>query len=374
MKKMFFLIVTFLVFSSSSFAQLAKDAWSFGFGGTYPRYVTSEVRPSEFSYGGFLFVQRHFNENVGLKISGKYNNLEGEYGSNSKVSTTLINLLFNVTYNLSPCSDVSPYIGIGVGPTFFKPSNAQDPAFNDKFMFDYVLNFNIGTEWKVGDNWKLITELSHYTPATSRIDGNASNSGYQGLLGGHYDTYMNFDLGLQYYFGKGEPSKICALYDGLVEATVDYSKIEDIVKKYAGQTQPADVDYNRIEDIVKKHKSTVVSEIEDKWVLIGVNFDFNKASLLPESYAVLYNAARVLLTNPDVKVEIQGHTDNIGSDAYNKKLSLQRAETVKNFLVSKGVAASRLTTVGVGSSKPVADNKTAEGRALNRRIEFQVKK
>lgn len=374
MKKIFILTVTILLINTSSFAQLSKDAWSFGFGATYPRYVTSDVNATEFNYGGYLSIQRHFTENVGLRISAKYNNLEGEYGGNQKVNTTLIGLLFNITYNLAPCSDVSPYFGVGVGPLFFKPSNPPDASF-DKFLLDYTLNFSLGTEWKVGDDWKLITELSHNTPATSRIDGQVANSGSQGLLGGHYDTYMNFDLGLQYYFGRGEPSKICALYDGLIDANVDYSKIEEIVKKYANQTKPSDIDYNRIEDIVKKHKSTGVSEVsDDKWVLIGVNFDFNKASLLPESYAVLYNAARILLTNPDVKVEIQGHTDNIGSDAYNKKLSLQRAETVKNFLVAKGVNSSRITTVGVGSSNPVSDNKTADGRALNRRIEFKVKK
>ena len=78
------------------------------------------------------------------------------------------------------------------------------------------------------------------------------------------------------------------------------------------------------------------------------------------------------MKNPDVKVEIQGHTDNIGSDRYNQKLSLQRAETVKNFLIAKGVAADRLTTVGYGKTKMIMDNKTEQGRGLNRRIELKI--
>jgi OOP family OmpA-OmpF porin len=78
------------------------------------------------------------------------------------------------------------------------------------------------------------------------------------------------------------------------------------------------------------------------------------------------------LKNPDVKVEIQGHTDNIGSDNYNQKLSSLRAETVKNFLIAKGVAANRLTTVGFGKTKMIMDNKTEQGRGLNRRIELKI--
>ena len=78
------------------------------------------------------------------------------------------------------------------------------------------------------------------------------------------------------------------------------------------------------------------------------------------------------MKNPDVKVEIQGHTDNIGSDNYNQKLSSLRAETVKNFLIAKGVAANRLTTVGFGKTKMIMDNKTEQGRGLNRRIELKI--
>jgi OOP family OmpA-OmpF porin len=159
------------------------------------------------------------------------------------------------------------------------------------------------------------------------------------------------------------------MYDG-VNAQIDYDKIEEIVKRYA-VTQPAEVDYDRIEDIVKKHKSNV-SSLSNNWVLLGVNFDFNKSTLRPESLPILYNAAEILLNNPDIRVEIQGHTDNIGSESYNKKLSLERAQAVRNFLIAKGVAPNRMTAVGMGESNPIMDNSTPEGRQLNRRIEFKV--
>lgn len=107
-------------------------------------------------------------------------------------------------------------------------------------------------------------------------------------------------------------------------------------------------------------------------VLEGVYFDLNKAVIKPESYPILDEAAGTLLDYPKMVVEIGGHTDSTGSAALNARLSLQRAEAVKKYLVSKGVPEARMKVQGYGPSKPVADNATPEGRAKNRRIEFKV--
>ncbi|MBY0275031.1 OmpA family protein [Candidatus Binatia bacterium] len=107
-----------------------------------------------------------------------------------------------------------------------------------------------------------------------------------------------------------------------------------------------------------------------KIVLRGVNFDFDKATLQPQGKPILDEAARILKENPSINVQVQGYTDAIGSVEYNLKLSDRRAATVKNYLVSQGVAASRLTTKGFGKSNPVATNDTADGRAQNRRVEL----
>jgi outer membrane protein OmpA-like peptidoglycan-associated protein len=104
-------------------------------------------------------------------------------------------------------------------------------------------------------------------------------------------------------------------------------------------------------------------------VLKGVNFESGKAVLLGSSTQALDDMAESLRAWPEVTVEIQGHTDNTGNAAMNKELSRQRAETVKQYLIDKGIAAERLTAVGYGQDKPVADNKTTTGRALNRRVE-----
>jgi OOP family OmpA-OmpF porin len=113
-------------------------------------------------------------------------------------------------------------------------------------------------------------------------------------------------------------------------------------------------------------------------VLRGINFDFDRANIKPEFAPVLDEAARILAENPNVRVRIEGHTDSIGTEAYNLRLSQRRANAVKRYLVSKGIAADRLETVGMGEGQPVAPNTNPdgsdnpEGRAMNRRAELHV--
>jgi len=109
-------------------------------------------------------------------------------------------------------------------------------------------------------------------------------------------------------------------------------------------------------------------------VLKGVNFAFNSAELTPESKKILDQDRDVarLKGEPDIRVEVAGHTDSVGSDAYNQKLSERRAQSVVDYLVSIGVDPKRLKAVGYGKKQPVASNDTEAGRAQNRRVELQV--
>ena len=101
-------------------------------------------------------------------------------------------------------------------------------------------------------------------------------------------------------------------------------------------------------------------------------FDFDKSVLKPEGKAKLDDlASKVKGINLEVIIAV-GHTDSVGTDAYNQKLSVRRAEAVKAYLVSKGIEKNRVYTEGKGEKQPVADNKTAEGRAKNRRVEIEV--
>ena len=103
-----------------------------------------------------------------------------------------------------------------------------------------------------------------------------------------------------------------------------------------------------------------------------VNFDFNSANLTTVAKTNLDKLVTVLKNNPDTNINIYGHTDSIGSDAVNLRISAQRAAAVKNYFVANGISASRMFTEGLGKSSPIASNDTDEGRAKNRRVEFAI--
>jgi OOP family OmpA-OmpF porin len=117
--------------------------------------------------------------------------------------------------------------------------------------------------------------------------------------------------------------------------------------------------------------SEYIPEPEKPVILTGVHFEFNKSILTPDSRVILDKVAASLQDRPDVKVEVAGHCDWVGSDAYNLKLSDRRAAAVREYLISKGVMEGNLTSRGYGETQPIADNKTDEGRAKNRRVELR---
>jgi outer membrane protein OmpA-like peptidoglycan-associated protein len=104
----------------------------------------------------------------------------------------------------------------------------------------------------------------------------------------------------------------------------------------------------------------------------GINFDTGKASITADSAAVLEEVRKLTAAHPELRLRIEGHTDNVGAAPANEQLSGERALTIKKFLAEKGVAKERVLAVGFGQTRPVADNSTEEGRAKNRRTEFRI--
>ena len=363
MKKLLTLVTIILLVGLAEVtnAQLAKDSWSVGFGFRYPRMLSVNTTALNSNYGGFLSLQRNFSEHVALRLKAGYSHLESNWESGVGTQLEETNAItgdLDFLYYLVPCESISPYVFGGVGGNYRMLTNYFSTTLDENAI---VMQFNVGAglEWCLDEDWKLITEFGYHQTGNSTFDGAVIAGEQSGS-----DSYIGLNLGLLYFLDKGEPSKYCQLYTGITQDQkdmTDYNKIEDMIKAHI----PKEVTKEIV--VERAPKATAVSE---KWVLVGNNFEFNSSHLTAESYPMLYDAAKAMLKNPDMKVTIEGHTDNIGSESYNQKLSERRANTVKNYLTSKGIAESRITVTGKGESDPVSDNATADGRAMNRRVEF----
>jgi outer membrane protein OmpA-like peptidoglycan-associated protein len=136
-------------------------------------------------------------------------------------------------------------------------------------------------------------------------------------------------------------------------------------------------DINVTKTIKRDIQLVSIADMTDKGINVtmkNIFFDFDKFELKPASFPELNRLVQLLKDKKDLKIRIEGHTDIVGSDAYNLELSKKRALAVKNYLVKKGINKKRLSVKGFGSRKPVADNDTEEGKAKNRRVEISFYK
>ena len=140
---------------------------------------------------------------------------------------------------------------------------------------------------------------------------------------------------------------------------------------------PAEKEIKEVKkDTVKNIDISKTNELKvgETYKLKNINFETGKAKLIDKSLAELDKLAEYLINNKSVKIQINGYTDNVGTEKFNLKLSDERAKAVKEYLVSKGISTERISYKGYGSSKPIATNYTPEGRELNRRVEFKILK
>src|SRR5664279_4705057 len=156
--------------------------------------------------------------------------------------------------------------------------------------------------------------------------------------------------------------------DGCPDPDNDGDGIPDTVDKCPNQ--PETFNHYQDEDGCPDEVPAAVKKFTG--VIEGINFKTNSAEILPGSFAILDRAIKVLQDYPDVNLEISGHTDNRGRAEYNRNLSQRRADSVKIYFVTRGIASSRLQSIGYGMERPIADNSTSSGRATNRRTEFRL--
>ncbi|CRM56305.1 putative outer membrane porin A protein [Pseudomonas sp. FH4] len=193
-----------------------------------------------------------------------------------------------------------------------------------------------------------------------------------GHSGRDQTTQAIIGTGVKYYFTNNLYARAGVEADyGLDNGKWDYSALVGLGVNFggnAGAAAPAPTPAPAPEP-VPEPEAPVAQVVR---VELDVKFDFDKAVVKPNSYGDVKNLADFMAQYPATNVEVAGHTDSVGPDAYNQKLSQRRADAVKQVLVKDGVDAGRITSVGYGESRPVADNATEAGRAVNRRVEASV--
>ncbi|SPD74082.1 conserved exported hypothetical protein [uncultured Desulfobacterium sp.] len=316
--------------------------------------VSAEIRPGAFTIsplvGGYFFegnqdLDDELAVGVGLGyqidehwgIEGVFNYVDTTFeddGFDLGVDTYIYHI--DALYHFMPSERLVPYLAAGAGGIIFDP---RDEWNSDQ---DFAVNYGGGLKYFLTENVALRADVRHVIS----FDETQSN-----LLA---------TAGIIFYIG-GEKAPVKA--PEVVEPPPKPKVVEP----------PKDSDGDGVPDSRDRcpntPKGVTVNEV-GCWVCKYLNFDFDKWDIKPQYYPCLNEGVEYLKSKPTMKVEIQGHTDNIGSQKYNQKLSEKRAMEVMDYLVSKGIEKERLCAKGFGFSDPVASNDTEEGRAKNRRVQF----
>jgi OmpA-OmpF porin, OOP family len=345
MKKIIFLtILLSVVFSYQVFAANRDSGITMSLsGGGYTFDSREEINMAGI---GMLRLGYDFSKYFGLEIPLEMGASDMKrdkiYGKTAVADGADVNLLgyrLEGLIYLMPNSRFVPYLAVGAGDRNVDVEGAKP---KDNFVADY----GAGARIFVSEDWFIKADFRHLL-VFNAFDGNPVNN-------------LEYTLGLGCYLGdKPKPAPVAEVAPAVVEPPKPAPVVEP---EPAPAPAPVAVPTVIEKEIKEKGRAT-----------IDVKFKFNKADIVTEYDSELLTFADVLKKYPDLHVIIEGHTDNVGTAKYNKTLSQKRAENVKKYLVDKlGIDASRLKTIGYGFEKPIASNKTAEGRKKNRRVEAAV--
>lgn len=338
---------------------LQDDRWYVLPMGSY--VVADDARSTDDGYGAVLAIGKRVSAHLELELRGQYLQYDAEDRRRR---------LLGIPIGPEPQNVEIGAGGIGAS-LFLSPSGRGLYLHADAMAGDTTL-YNIGG----GFDFAVGTDVSLRVEALYHIDDDADVEEPQFNLG------LRIPLGARAQPLKPEPVRVvppipaapppksqCS--DGIDndgDGLIDYP--ED-----PGCSSPSDDDESNPRCELPTFGQTVDLSgcaVGDSLVLHGVNFEFDKATLTVDAKTQLDQVADALLRRPDIKVEVAGHTDSKGSDAYNQRLSEARARAVVEHLASRGVDPARMRAAGYGESIPVAGNATDEGRALNRRVELKV--
>lgn len=316
----------------------------------------------------------------------------------------VLNSSFNLSNLVSPLrrgfwSKTALYANFGMGVGFYSykdndqnvqsEDNSYSPLFTGGFNVDY--NFTPVLALILEGQYRFYTH-----------DGLGGKFGADGSQGAYNNDAFLVNIGLRFKFGansndhtrnatvkdyfadlyqvvpndEGLKQRVDAIEQGLKDLDQDMKNLEPKVDKNTNDLDQLKRDLQRMQnDLVNANKTVSASFDNIHFAFSSSAIDGNNQLDKPNSFEVLNNIAAILKANASgSKIKITGHTDAIGTDAYNQALSLDRAMSVKDYLVGKGIPASDITVTGMGEKQPVATNDTSTGRAQNRRVEFEISK
>ncbi|MCX7543995.1 OmpA family protein [Marinicella gelatinilytica] len=277
-------------------------------------------------------------------------------------------------YHFNEGESLRPFIAMGAG---LLDHDGQEPRVSSD---DWMLNLGVGLRKTMTDRMDFISEIK-YRLDTDDYTNTASS----------YDDYM-FSMGVSIALGEARQAAPAEPVEPAPQLDSDGDGVSDQmdrcpntpagveVDEYGCPITDGDDDNDGVPNSRDKCPDTRAGAVVDKdgcevQVVIelqGVHFDFDKATLRPESIKILDAAVKTMGEHGTILVEVAGHTDSVGAESYNQDLSERRAKVVYDYLVDKGVEADRMTWKGYGENSPIATNETDEGRQRNRRTELQI--
>lgn len=297
-------------------------------------------------------VEAQFNT-LGNKISPEFSvfhshKVDYKAGGDTQITRGA----FNGVYTFEKINTVIPFAKMGLGIENISNENRN----NQTGLF---VDAGAGLKVPFTQNWALKLEAIYMAKIASNNAGDA-DSNLVGLVGFTYSFGAQKVKTVPKIVKKEAPQVVEIIEEEVVEQ-------EPVLKPKLDSDNDGVLDEN---DQCPNTPTDVVVSSNGCPVTINLHIDFNNNSYVVQktSFAKIDKFANFLKKHKDYSAQIVGYTDNIGSDAYNNKLSLKRADAVKKLLIEKGVDASRLTTIGMGELNAIASNNTPEGRAQNRRV------
>jgi OOP family OmpA-OmpF porin len=280
-----------------------------------------------------------FIDQVEIGFTNTLDQVDYENGTSTNVTRTFANLIKE--YSLT--DNTSLYSLVGIGYEFF--SNDDDLSNENSFFG----NYGLGIKYKISEQVALKLDARHMIETD------------------HGDNNLSYNVGLSVPFGE------------VAKAAPVVAAVAPVVAKVAPVEAPKDSDSDGVIDSLDECPNTMAKSKVDSvgcmtLVNLNINFDTNKSNIKDSYNTRIVEFANMLKANPKLKATIGAHTDSVGSDAYNQKLSERRAASTVEALKALKVDASKIKAVGYGETKPVASNDTVEGRAENRRVEAVMSK